>query len=148
DPDVVKGRAGSPYAVKNYYSVNPDLAEDPARRVEEFEALIARTHNAGMKVLIDIVPNHVARKYEELDRPDGVKTLGESDDQSTTYNVNNNFYYNPGQGFKVPEWRDGYKPLGGEDHPLADGKLTIPPFRYFETLAGIRSEEHTSELQS
>jgi len=130
DPDVVKGRAGSPYAVKNYYSVNPDLAEDPARRVEEFEALIARTHNAGMKVLIDIVPNHVARKYEELDRPDGVKTLGESDDQSTTYNVNNNFYYNPGQGFKVPEWRDGYKPLGGEDHPLADGKFDEFPAKW------------------
>ena len=28
-PSVVKGRAGSPYAVKDYYSVNPDLADDP-----------------------------------------------------------------------------------------------------------------------
>src|SRR5690554_6116416 len=96
DPDVVKGRAGSPYAVKDYYSVNPDLAEDPSRRVEEFEALIARTHNAGMKVIIDIVPNHVARKYEELNSPEGVQSLGVNDDQSVTYKVNNNFYYNPG----------------------------------------------------
>ncbi len=130
DPDVVKGRAGSPYAVKNYYSVNPDLAEDPARRVEEFEGLIARTHNAGMKVLIDIVPNHVARKYEELDKSEGVQTLGVKDDQSVTYNVNNNFYYNPGEGFRVPEWRDGYEPLGGEDHPLADGKFDENPAKW------------------
>lgn len=130
DPDVVKGRAGSPYAVKNYYSVNPDLADDPARRVEEFEALIARTHNAGMKVIIDIVPNHVARKYEELNRPEGVQSLGENDDQSVTYNVNNNFYYNPGEGFKVPQWRDGYKPLGGENHPLADGKFDEVPAKW------------------
>jgi len=61
---VVKGRAGSPYAVKDYYNVNPDLAVNPAKRLEEFEALIARTHNNGLKVIIDIVPNHIARKYE------------------------------------------------------------------------------------
>ena len=57
DPDVVKGRAGSPYAVKDYYNVNPDLAVDPSKRLEEFKALVQRTHNAGMKVIIDIVPN-------------------------------------------------------------------------------------------
>lgn len=130
DPDVVKGRAGSPYAVKNYYSVNPDLAEDPARRVEEFEALIARTHNAGMKVIIDIVPNHVARKYEELNSQEGVQSLGEYDDQSVTYKVNNNFYYNPGESFRVPQWREGYKPLGGENHPLADGKFDENPAKW------------------
>ena len=61
--DVVKGRAGSPYAVKDYYQVDPDLAVDPSKRMEEFEELINRTHKAGMKVIIDIVPNHVARKY-------------------------------------------------------------------------------------
>jgi glycosidase len=60
--DVVKGRAGSPYAVKDYYNVNPDLAINPANRLEEFEALIDRTHKHGMKVIIDIVPNHVAKK--------------------------------------------------------------------------------------
>ena len=61
DPDVIKGRAGSPYAIKDYYSVNPDLANNPAKRIEEFEALIKRSHAAGLKVIIDIVPNHVAR---------------------------------------------------------------------------------------
>ncbi len=62
-PAVVKGRAGSPYAVKDYYSVNPDLADNPAERLSEFAALIERTHRHGMKVIIDIVHNHVARKY-------------------------------------------------------------------------------------
>jgi len=69
DPDVVKGRAGSPYAVKDYYSVDPDMAEDPAKRMEEFQALIDRTHEQEMKVIIDIVPNHIARKYEGMNNP-------------------------------------------------------------------------------
>src|SRR6056297_726089 len=64
DANVVKGRAGSPYAVKDYYNVNPDLATDPAKRLEEFKALIDRTHKHGIRVIIDIVPNHVARNYE------------------------------------------------------------------------------------
>ena len=64
DPDIVKGRAGSPYAVKDYYNVNPDLAHNPKNRLSEFKALITRSHKAGLKVIIDIVPNHIARKYE------------------------------------------------------------------------------------
>lgn len=130
DPDVVKGRAGSPYAVKDYYSVNPDLAIDPANRLQEFEALIGRTHIAGMKVLIDIVPNHVARRYEGNSNPEGVEDFGAGDDTTVPYKVNNNFYYNPGEEFQVPEWRDGYKPLGGEDHPLADGKFEEVPAKW------------------
>jgi len=77
DPDVVKGRSGSPYAVKDYYSVNPDLADDPAKRLQEFEALIARTHNNGMQVIIDIVPNHVARNYQSLAKPKSMSDFGE-----------------------------------------------------------------------
>ena len=80
DPEVVKGRAGSPYAVKDYYNVNPDLAVNPANRLQEFEALIARTHKAGMKVIIDIVPNHIARKYEGKSNPEGVRDFGADDD--------------------------------------------------------------------
>ena len=71
DPDIVKGRAGSPYAVKDYYNVNPDLADDPSRRLEEFRALVGRSHKLGLKVLIDIVPNHVARNYEGKSTPSG-----------------------------------------------------------------------------
>lgn len=114
-PDVVKGRAGSPYAVKDYYQVDPDLAVDPSKRMEEFEQLIERTHKAGMKVLIDIVPNHVARKYEGKNNPEGISDFGVNDDKNVVYAKNNNFYYVVGEKFKVPEWRDGYLPLGGED---------------------------------
>ena len=91
DPDVVKGRAGSPYAVKDYYNVNPDLAVTVENRLEEFEALIKRTHNTGLKVIIDIVPNHVARNYKSIAKPDGVKDFGEYDDTSVVYDINNNF---------------------------------------------------------
>jgi glycosidase len=130
DPDVVKGRAGSPYAVKDYYNVNPDLANDPANRLAEFEALIKRTHEQQLKVIIDIVPNHVARQYKSLSKPEGVKDFGESDNTDVEYARDNNFYYVVGESFKVPSSEDGYKPLGGEAHPLADGKFTEIPAKW------------------
>ena len=130
DPDVVKGRAGSPYAVKDYYNVNPDLAEDPKNRLNEFKTLIDRTHKAGLRLLIDIVPNHVARNYKGASTPEGREPFGASDDTSVEYARGNNFYYIPGQGFQVPDWRDGYRPLGGEPHPLADGKFDEYPAKW------------------
>ncbi|MCA0132568.1 alpha amylase C-terminal domain-containing protein [Winogradskyella sp. D23] len=130
DPDVVKGRAGSPYAVKDYYNVNPDMAENVENRLEEFEALIERTHKAGLKLIIDIVPNHVARNYQSLTNPEGTTDFGAEDDTSVTYKVNNNFYYNPGEAFEVPDWQNGYLPLGGEKHPLADGKFDENPAKW------------------
>ena len=129
DPDVVKGRAGSPYAVKDYYNVNPDLADDPAKRLKEFEALIARTHAAGMKVIIDIVPNHVARDYHSLSAPEGVSDFGAHDDTSVEYARDNNFYYVVGEAFQVPT-ADNYQPLGGEKHPLSDGKFEEFPAKW------------------
>ncbi|WP_340680452.1 alpha-amylase family glycosyl hydrolase [Paraglaciecola sp.] len=130
DPDVVKGRAGSPYAVKDYYSVNPDLADDPANRLEEFEALISRTHQHGMQVVIDIVPNHVARNYQSITKPTGVEDFGETDDTGVEYQRDNNFYYVVGQDFKVPAALNGYQPLAGEHHPLADGKFVESPAKW------------------
>lgn len=130
DPDVVKGRAGSPYAVKDYYSVNPDLAVNPSKRMEEFEALIERTHKNGMKVIIDIVPNHVARNYKSLGKPEGVEDFGVSDDTSVEYARNNNFYYIPNEEFAVPEALNGYKPLGGEQHATADNKFEEKPAKW------------------
>lgn len=109
DADVVKGRAGSPYAIKDYYDVNPDLAVNVKNRVAEFEELIARTHTAGLKVIIDFVPNHVARSYHSDAKPEGVKDLGETDDNTVAFKPTNNFYYLPGQPFKAP--RD-YNSLG------------------------------------
>ncbi len=130
DPDVVKGRAGSPYAVKDYYNVNPDLAEDPAHRMEEFEALIERTHKHGLKVIIDIVPNHIARNYQSLTNPEGVEDFGASDDKKVGYKKDNNFYYIPRRKFVVPIWEKGYEPLGGEKHPLADGLFDEYPAKW------------------
>ncbi|HOC86331.1 MAG TPA: alpha-amylase family glycosyl hydrolase [Prolixibacteraceae bacterium] len=130
DPDVVKGRAGSPYAVKDYYSVDPDLAVDPARRLEEFRSLVERSHRAGMKVIIDIVPNHVARRYESIAKPAGVAGFGENDDTTVEYARDNDFYYIPGKPFEVPEPQNGYQPLGGEAHPLADGYFGETPAKW------------------
>ncbi len=130
DPDVIKGRAGSPYAVRDYYQVNPDLAVDVTRRMEEFEALIARTHKQGMKVIIDIVPNHVSRHYEGKNNPAGVQDFGAKDDTSLAYAKNNNFYYLPGKAFQVPAPKNGYQPLGGAAHPLSDGKFEEFPAKW------------------
>ncbi|HSD69209.1 MAG TPA: alpha-amylase family glycosyl hydrolase, partial [Woeseiaceae bacterium] len=139
DPDVVKGRAGSPYAVKDYYNVNPDLATDPARRLEEFAALIERTHRHGMKVIIDIVPNHVARNYQSVSRPHGIEDFGANDDTSVEWARDNNFYYVVGEDFVVPQSPGDYQPLGGEPHPLADGRFAESPAKW--TGNGARTAE-------
>ena len=55
-PAIVKGKAGSPYAIKDYYDVDPDLAKDVPERMKEFENLVQRTHRSGLKVIIDFVP--------------------------------------------------------------------------------------------
>jgi glycosidase len=123
DADVVKGRAGSPYAIKDYYDVNPDLASDVRNRVKEFEQLVERTHSNGLKVLIDFVPNHVARAYRSDAKPAGVKDLGEDDD-SVAFSPKNNFYYLPGESFKVPR---GFKPLGPNTFPTLDGIFEETP---------------------
>lgn len=126
-PEVVKGRAGSPYAVKDYYNVNPDLAVNPANRLLEFEDLVARTHKAGMKVIIDIVPNHVARKYEGKNNPEGVRDFGADDDVSVEYSRDNNFYYIPNTPFEIP---DTVKPLNGESNLNIDDKFHEFPAKW------------------
>lgn len=99
-PAVVKGCAGSPYAIADYYDVDPDLATDVDHRMEEFEALLQRTHEAGLKVIIDFVPNHVARQYHSICKPANVSDLGEDDHVDRGFDpVDNNFYYCPGQAF-------------------------------------------------
>ena len=98
-PAVVKGKAGSPYAIADYYDVDPDLAVDVKLRMMEFEQLVERTHKAGLKVVIDFVPNHVARQYKSVCKPEYVKDLGETDDTMMGFDPQNNFYYCPGQRF-------------------------------------------------
>jgi len=107
-PCLVKGKAGSPYAVKDYYDVDPDLAENVPDRMKEFEDLIHRTHKEGMKVLIDFVPNHVARQYFSDAKPKNVVDLGEHDHPEWAFSPLNNFYYLPGQPFRPNFDIDGY----------------------------------------
>ena len=98
-PAIVKGKAGSPYAIKDYYDIDPDLATSVPDRMKEFQNLVNRTHKAGLKVLIDFVPNHVARQYHSDAKPEGVKDLGEEDDTTQGFDINNNFYYITGCKF-------------------------------------------------
>ncbi|WP_020607266.1 alpha-amylase family glycosyl hydrolase [Spirosoma spitsbergense] len=103
NPMVVKGRAGSPYAIKDYYDVDPDLAVDVNNRMQEFDALLKRTHANGLKVIIDFIPNHLAREYHSDAKPAGVVDMGQHDDKTTTFNPQNNFYYLPNEPFQVPD---------------------------------------------
>lgn len=98
-PAIVKGRAGSPYAITDYYDIDPDIADDVDNRMVEFEALVERTHKAGMQVVIDFVPNHVARQYRSIAKPYGVKDLGETDNDGMHFSTDNNFYYCWGMRF-------------------------------------------------
>lgn len=102
-PQVVKGIAGSPYAIKDYYDVNPYLAENVENRMVEFEDLVKRTHELDLKVIIDFVPNHVSREYNSDVKPKGITDFGEKDDRSKHFDAHNNFYYLPNQAFEIPE---------------------------------------------
>ena len=102
-PSVVKGRAGSPFAIKDYYDVNPFLAVNPAKRMDEFKGMLARFHETGIKLVIDFVPNHLARQYHSDQKPAGIEDFGMRDNNQVSFAPNNNFYYLPGTQFSVPE---------------------------------------------
>ncbi|TLX72000.1 alpha-amylase [Labilibacter sediminis] len=110
-PEVVKGKAGSPYAIKDYYDVNPDLATDVPNRIQEFEQLVERTHNENLKVIIDFVPNHLARHYVSDSKPEGSVDFGFNDNVNVRFNRDNNFYYIPGKDFDGPVTPKGSKHL-------------------------------------
>ncbi|WP_236263922.1 alpha-amylase family glycosyl hydrolase [Dysgonomonas sp. Marseille-P4677] len=101
NPDIVKGNAGSPYAIRDYYDVSPDLADVVENRMAEFENMVERTHKNGMKVIIDFVPNHVARQYHSDVKPDKVTDFGENDNTSVAFDPDNNFYYIPNQKLEL-----------------------------------------------
>ena len=103
DPDLLKGIAGSPYAIKDYFDVCPDYADDPSKRLEEFRAMASRMRQSGLKLLIDFVPNHVARSYDSDIRPD--LNFGQQDQKDVFYRPDNNFFY------LTPEVTDGRGPL-------------------------------------
>jgi len=100
-PDIVKGNAGSPYAIRDYYDVSPDLADKVKNRMGEFDALVERTHKNDMKVIIDFVPNHVARQYHSDMKPKKIKDFGSDDAMDVNFDPDNNFYYLPKQKLEL-----------------------------------------------
>jgi glycosidase len=140
-PAIVKGMAGSPYAITDYYDVDPDLATDVDRRMQEFEQLIERTHKAGMKVIIDFVPNHVARQYHSICKPEGVKDLGEEDRPELGFDPQNNFYYCPGQRFTP--YFDLYH---GEDEPYIEEPAKATGNDCFHNAPGVNDWYETAKL--
>lgn len=108
NPAITKGKAGSPYAITDYYDVDPDLAKNESKRMEEFEALVKRTHDAGLGVIIDFVPNHVSREYKSVCKPASVKDLGEGDHPEWAFSPLNDFYYLPGEHFTMDKDLQGY----------------------------------------
>ncbi|QMU30119.1 alpha-amylase family protein [Adhaeribacter radiodurans] len=125
DPDIVKGIAGSPYAIKDYYDVAPDLAIEVKNRMTEFEALVRRTHQHQLKVIIDFVPNHVARTYNSDAKPAVVIDFGANDDKTKAFHPQNDFYYIPGHSFVVPAGTNA----GGDafTSSLKDGRFDENP---------------------
>lgn len=108
-PAVVKGKAGSPYAIKDYYDIDPDLATKVPERMKEFERLIARTHKANLKVIMDFVPNHVARQYHSDVCPVSVEDLGANDNKNVRFAPQNNFYYIPNEELHASDFElQGY----------------------------------------
>ena len=111
--DVVKGNAGSPYAIADYYAVSADIADQVETRMEEFDALVARTHEAGLKVVLDFIPNHVAREYKSVIKPE--ISLGVSDDVSKAFDPQNNFYYFPGETLTWSSYTETPAKVSGND---------------------------------
>ena len=140
-PAVVKGRAGSPYAITDYYDVDPDLAVSVDRRMAEFEEMVVRTHAAGLKVIIDFVPNHVARQYHSICKPEGVKDLGETDNPEHGFDSQNNFYYCPDQRFN-PSF-DLYK---GEAEPYIEEPAKATGNDHFDNAPGQNDWYETVKL--
>lgn len=100
-PEIVKGNAGSPYAVRDVYDVDPDLAVNVADRMGEFEALVEGIHRAGLSVIIDFIPNHLARNFRSVNLPEGAEEFGSNDDTSVAFSPQNNFYYLPGEELEI-----------------------------------------------
>ena len=140
-PAVVKGRAGSPYAITDYYDVDPDLAVDVQHRMREFEQLVERTHEAGLKVIIDFVPNHVARQYKSICKPQQVADLGETDDPQRGFDPQNNFYYCPGERFTP--YFDLYH---GESEPYLEEPAKATGNDHFDNAPGKNDWYETVKL--
>ncbi len=147
-PQFVKGKAGSPYAICDYYDVNAYLADNPAERMAEFDALLKRTHDAGLKMIIDFVPNHVARDYGKVESAVGHPVLGSEDDKTVHWKSENDFFYYPGEKLTLPkEAPEGMEPYN-EFPAMATGNNCYTPNPgvndWYETIKINYGDAHTS----
>ncbi len=147
-PQFVKGKAGSPYAICDYYDVNAYLADNPSDRMDEFESLIKRTHEAGLKMIIDFVPNHVARDYGRTAPSEGHPVLGAEDDKTVHWKSENDFFYYPGEKLTLPtEAPEGMDPYV-EFPAMATGNNCYSPNPgvndWYETIKINYGDAHTS----
>lgn len=146
-PQFVKGKAGSPYAICDYYDVNPYLADDPDKRMEEFDQLLQRTHDAGLKMIIDFVPNHVSRDYGKVAPTSGHPVLGAEDDKTVHWKEDNDFLYYPGQKLVLPTAvPEGFSEY--EEFPaMATGNNCYSPYPgvndWYETVKINYGDSHT-----
>ena len=123
-PQITKGKAGSPYSIMDYYDIDPDLAVNPQNRMEEFEETVARIHGKGMKVIMDFIPNHLAREYKSLNKPYDVEEFGEYDNKNVSFAKDNNFYYIPNQEFVIPT-ANSQQPIANSQQPTANSQQPI-----------------------
>jgi alpha-amylase len=109
-----KGALGSYYAVSDYRAVNPEFGT-----MQDWQSLVSKIHDMGMKVIIDWVPNHTA--------PDHLWVKQHPD-----------FYIRNAQGVPIhqpgTDWTDTRK-LDFKNHELWDS--TITTMKYWITATGI-----------
>lgn len=128
NPLITKGKAGSPYSIMDYYDIDPDLAVNPQNRIEEFEEILKRIHEKGMKVIMDFIPNHLAREYKSLCKPYDVEEFGEYDNKDLSFAKDNNFYYCPNQELVVPVQQPTTNELAYNEFPAkASGNDIFSP---------------------
>lgn len=144
-PAVVKGKAGSPYAIADYYDVDPDLAVKVNKRMMEFHRLVERTHKAGLKVIIDFVPNHVAREYHSICCPKGVRDLGADDNKDWHFSPKNNFYYCWGMPF-TPSIDLGHDSDGKAVEPYCEFPAKATGNDVFSASPGLNDWYETVKL--
>ncbi len=136
NPQITKGKAGSPYSIMDYYDIDPDLAVNPQNRMEEFEETLNRIHEKGMKVIMDFIPNHLAREYKSLNKPYDVEEFGEYDNKNVSFAKDNNFYYCPNQEFVIPSQQSTINSVTQEVYPrTVDSCLLSVDFQEFPAKA-------------
>lgn len=93
---VVKGKAGSPYAITDFFELDPDLSKHPEKRWDSFSKCLDRIHAQGLAVVIDFIPNHTARQYSSKKGKEILGwDLGEEDNIQQAFHPQNNYYYLP-----------------------------------------------------